>query len=125
ERRTGLELVDQLGGFGLQPRGDLVFTPARFDLFLDLVQRAIARGRNPGDVVPDIAAVDLEQIVVDTDIGIEGGRYHLAGKREIHDLAAGLPAGTIDIVRGDRQLQFLGDLRQRRAAGALVFNFLT
>ena len=42
KRRAQFELVEHLGGLGLEPRGDLVVAPARFDLSLDLVERAVA-----------------------------------------------------------------------------------
>ena len=40
ERRAGLELVEHLGGLGAQAVRDLIVAPARFDLLLDLVERA-------------------------------------------------------------------------------------
>src|SRR3984893_11055346 len=66
------QLVEALGRLGLEPGGDLVVAPLRLDLAFHLVERALARRRDAGDVVPDIAAVGFQRIVVDADVGREG-----------------------------------------------------
>ncbi len=100
--------------------GDLVVAPLRLDLALHLVESALARRRDAGDVVPDIAAVGLERIVVDADVGGEGGVDHFGGVGKVLGrLAGGIAAGAVDRVVGDDgQLQFLRRFLQRSAAGA-------
>ena len=39
------------------------------DLVLDLVERPVALGRDAGHFVPDVAALDLQRIVFDADLG--------------------------------------------------------
>ena len=63
----------------VQARGDLLLAPARLDLLLDLVERPLARGRDAGDLVPDVAALDLQRIAVDADVGRERGRQQPLG----------------------------------------------
>src|SRR5919206_169299 len=47
------ELLHHLGRLGLQLGRDLVLPPARLDLIADLIQIAVARGRDGEHVVPD------------------------------------------------------------------------
>ena len=69
------------------------------DLALDLVERAVARRRDAGDVVPDIAAVGFERIVVDADVGGERGVDDCRRHRKFVDrLAVGVAAGAVDRV---------------------------
>ena len=93
---------------------------------LDLVERSIPRRRDAGHFVPDVAAVGLDRIVVDADIGTERGVDHFGGVGEIaHRLAFRIAAGAIDGVIGDdRQLHFLRRLLQRAAAGARVLDLV-
>ena len=68
-----------------------------FDLALDLVESAVARRRDAGDVVPDVTAVGFERIVVDADVGGEGGADDSpACGRLVDELAARIAAGAVD-----------------------------
>jgi hypothetical protein len=69
-----IELLDHLGRLGAQAAADLVVAPACLDLILDLVDRAFARRRDAENVEPDIAAAELDRIVVDADVAGEGLR---------------------------------------------------
>ena len=96
------------------------------DLAFYLVEIALARRRNAGHVVPDIAAIGLERIVVDADVGRERGVDHFGGVGKVFDrLAVGVAAGAVDgVVGDDRQLQFLRRVLERCAAGAGVLDLV-
>ncbi len=98
ERRASLELVEHFAGLSLAAVGDLVVAPARLDLVLDLVERAIARRRDAGDVEPDIAAFDLQRVVLDTRLGREGGGQQALRVGQVGDRLAGwVAAGAVDL----------------------------
>jgi hypothetical protein len=46
--------------------------PSRLDLVPDLIEVALARRCDAQNVVPDIAAVKRDRIVVDANIAVEG-----------------------------------------------------
>ena len=125
ERRAALELVEEIGRLGLQSRCDFVVTPALGDLILDFIERAVARRRDRGDVVPDIAAVGVDRIVVDADVGRKRSVDDVGGVSEVRDrLAVGIAAGAVDGVSDERQFLLLRRLLQRGAAGAVVFDLV-
>ena len=121
-----LELLHHFGRLGAQPGRDLVVAPLRLDLVLDLVEIAFARRRDAEHVVPDIAAVELDRIVVDADVAGEGLRDHVEAARNVgHRLAVGGAAGAIDGVDGDGgQPELLRGLDHAGAAAALVFHLV-
>src|ERR1700687_2632848 len=100
--------------------------PARFDLVLDLIEVTLARGGDAEDVVPDIAALERDRIVVDADIAVEGLRDDIETDRNVGcRLAAGEAAGAIDAVDGDgSKTQFLRGFGDAGAAAALVLHLV-
>src|SRR5581483_8573012 len=79
--------------------GDLIVAPAVFHLVLHLVERALIRGRVSGDFEPDKAVIvgDLQRIIVDPDIGGEGGGDDIDALRKInHRTAIRGAAGAVD-----------------------------
>src|SRR4029077_11211535 len=97
-----VELLDAVGRFRFQPGRDLVLAPFRLDLVADLVEVALARGRDAEHVIPDIAAIELDRLVVDADIAAEGLRDHVEAARDIlHGLAVRHPPGAIDGIDRD------------------------
>src|SRR6185437_1255617 len=83
------KLPRDIGGLGPQPALDLVFAPARLDLVLDLVERAVARWGDAQDIVPDIAVLVPDRIVVDADVTIERLLDHVEARRNVGGLAVG------------------------------------
>src|ERR1035437_5695210 len=121
-----IELLNHLRRLGPQPAGDLVVAPFRLDLVLDLVKVAFVRRGDAQNVVPYIAATELDGIVVDAHIAGEGLRDDIQSARNVgHQLAAGLAAGAIDGVDGDGgQSQLLRGLDDTSATAALVLHFV-
>ena len=127
ERGARLELVDDLGGLGVETLADLVVAPARLDALLDLVERAFPRRRDAGDLVPDESpAGDGQRIVLGADVGREGIVEDLDAFRQPLDrLVDRRPAGPIDRADGhERKLQLGRDLLQLGARGILVFDLV-
>ena len=92
---------------------------------LDLVESAVARRRDGGDVVPDIAAVDVDRIVVDADVGGECAADDVGAVRQIDgELAVRIAPGAVDVESDDGQLFLLRRFFERAAAGAIVFDFV-
>src|SRR2546430_5836360 len=95
------ELLNDLRCLGPQPACDLVVAPSRLDLILHLIDGAFSRGGDAENVVPDIAAVERNRVVVDTDIAVERLRDDLETAGNVADrLAVGPAAGPIDGVDG-------------------------
>ena len=127
QRGAGLELAEHVVGLGLQALGDLVVAPARFDLVLHLVERALARRRDAGDVEPEIAAVrQLQRIVVDPDVAGKRCGDHVRGLRQVGDrFAVRAAAGAVDRFDDARvEAEFLGGLGERGAGRALVLELV-
>src|SRR6185295_10949797 len=126
KRAAVLELLHHLGRFRPQLARDLVFAPFRLDLAANLVERALARGRNAQHVVPDIAAGKLDRFIVHADVAVEGLRNHVKAARNVGDgLAIGQAAGAIDSVdRDGGQAELLRSLDHVGAAAALVFHLV-
>ncbi len=82
-RRAAFKLVEKIDRLVLDDGGDLVIAPMLFDVGFDVVIGAFLRRRNGGDVVPDIAAIGVDRIVVDADVGAEGRVDHLHAVRNI------------------------------------------
>ena len=123
---AALELVDE---FALPwPAAAMAISSsrtARLDLALDLVERSVARRRNAGDVVPDVAAVGRDRVVVDADVGGKGGVNHFRGVGKIGDrIAGGIAAGAVDVEGRHRELRLLRRVFERTAAGARVFDLV-
>src|SRR3984893_11359533 len=120
------ELLHHFGGLGPQLARDLVVAPSGLDLVLDLVEAAFARWRDAENVVPDIAAVERNRIVVDADVAVEGLRDDIETARNVvAQLTARGAAGAIDGVDGDGgEPEFLGGFDHPGAAAALVFHLV-
>jgi hypothetical protein len=73
KRLACLELVEHTGCLGIEARCHFLLAPARLDLIFHLLERTLARGRDPGDVVPDISVFELQRIALDPDVGGERG----------------------------------------------------
>src|SRR3569833_2745717 len=78
-----VQLLYQLGRLRPQPCRDLVLAPAGCDLVLDLVEGAIARGRDAENLVPDVAAPIRNRLIVYADIAIDGLRNHVETERNV------------------------------------------
>jgi len=68
-----MELADHIVRFAFQSGCDFIVAPALLYLGFDLIERAFARRRNGGDVIPNIAALGIDRIVVDANIGGKSG----------------------------------------------------
>ena len=80
--------------------GDFVVAPALRHLGFDFVEIALVRLGDVGDGIPDIAAVGVDRIVVDADIGRVGRVDDIGGVRNVGDrLAVRIAAGPVDIDR--------------------------
>ena len=125
ERRAGLELVEHFGRLGAQNVGDLVVPPARFELVFDLVERPFPLGRNARHFVPDIAAGDLQRIVLDADLGRErGGEQALGLRNAAHRLARRADALAVHLEGPYRKLQIGRSLGQWPADRTLVLDLV-
>src|SRR5262249_19163537 len=118
------ELLDHLHGLGAQAARNLVLAPFGFDLVAHFIERTLARRRDADHVVPDIAAVELDRVVVDAEFAVESLRAHIGPARAV---GAGLPvrhaAGTGDgIDRHGGEPELLRGLDDAGAAAALVFH---
>ena len=78
------------------------------------------------NIVPDIAAVELDGIVVDADVAVEGLRDDVEAAGDVRRrLAAGKAARAVHGVDGDGgEPQFLRGLDNARATAALVFHLV-
>ena len=125
ERRSGLELVQDFGRLGLQARRDLLLAPARLDLLLDLVERAIARRGDAGDLEPHIAAIELQRIALGADFGGKCRRQQPLRIGHGDGQAGGRAPGPVDgLDRARRELERLGGFGQRLAVGAGVLDLV-
>ena len=69
-----LQILDQAGALFRELAARFLVAPGGDDLVADLVERALARGIDRGDLEPDIAVVGRrDRLVVDADVGGEGG----------------------------------------------------
>src|SRR6185312_15256425 len=119
------KLPRDIGSLGPQSALDLVFAPARRDLVLDFVERAAARWGDAQDVVPDIAVLVSDRIVVDADVTVEGLLDHVETGRNVGGLAVGQMTRMIDRVdRGGSEPELLCRLNDAGAAGALVLHLV-
>src|SRR4029077_2283602 len=122
---AALELVEEIGRLGLEAGGDLVLAPARLAWALDFLERAIARRRDAGHGIPDVAAIGLDRVVVDAHVGTKRGLYHTAEAAEIGErLFPRVAGGGVGLGGGHRHLQLLRRLFERAAAGALVLDLV-
>ena len=94
-------------------------------LVLDLVERPVALRRDARHLVPDIAALDLQRIVFDADLGGERGVEQALGLRNAaHRLARRVDALAVHLDGAHRKLQIGRGLRQRPADGTLVLELV-
>src|SRR5262245_51423580 len=90
------ELLDHLGGLGAKSARNLVLAPLGFDLVAHLIERTLTRRRDADHVVPDVAAIELDRVVVDADVAVESLRDHIEPAWDAGDgLAVGHAAGTV------------------------------
>src|SRR5712691_9369182 len=99
---------------------------SRLDLVLDLVKAPFARRRDAENIVPDIAVVERDGVVVDTHIAAKGLRDDIETAGNVgHQLPVGKTAGAIDRVDGDGgKPKFLRGLDDACATAALVFHLV-
>ena len=122
-----VEALDHGVGLGLHLVRGLLLLPARLHLGLDLLEGAVAGLGDAEHLEPDEAVeAELHRVVLDADVGLEGGRQHLVLAGEGGDLRAlGVAAGAVDRVDGlDRQAELGADLGQGLAGGALVLDLV-
>src|SRR6266702_777208 len=120
------EFLNHLGRLGAQAAGDLVVAPSGLDLVLDLVKAPFARRRDAENVVPDIAVVERDGVVVDTHIAAKGLRDDIETAGNVgRQLPVGETAGAIDRVDGDGgKPKLLCGLDDACATAALVFHLV-
>ena len=124
----GLALVETLGhqpGLLRQALGDLILAPPGGDLIAHLVEVLFARSVDAGHVVPDIAGAGAQGLVVDADIGGEGGFHHRVLLGDVDRVAGLVEAAGIhgrDLDQG--QALLLGDISQRLGAGAQILDLV-
>src|SRR5262249_14129546 len=126
KRHAGLELVEQLRGFGGEPLRDLLVAPACLDLRFDFVETAITGRRDPGDVVPDEAATRQRQrFVVDADVRAECRGDDVGTGGQVFDRrSVGRPAGAIRLEIACNELVLLRDLVEVRPRRAVVLDLI-
>ena len=92
--RLELELVHELGGLGGKPLRHLVVAPMGLNVLLDLVESALVRGRDRGNIVPDEATSrQREGVAIDIDVCRERRADDVGAARQIvHGLAARITA---------------------------------
>ena len=121
-----VDLLDQIGRLGAQRLAHLVGAPLLLDRVLDLVERAISRGVDLGDVEPEKAVVlGVQRSVVDADVGGEDGAQQRLFVRQIDGGAAGVEPLRID-GRDVASLEAdgLGGLAERLAGHARVLDLV-
>src|SRR6202034_2010483 len=103
-----------------------VIVPARYDLVLARIEATFMRWGDADNVVPDIAAVERDRIVVDADIAVEGLGDDIEALGDVgRKLAIGRAAGTVDGVdRHGGKAELLGRFGDAGAAAALVFHLV-
>ena len=99
--------------------------PVVLDFRFDFVERALACRCDRGDVIPDIAAVGVDRIVVDADIGGERSLNHVGAVGNIRErLAVSITPGPVHFVCGHRQLQLGRGFFNCAAAGSIVLDLV-
>ena len=125
QRRAGFELVQDFGRLGVETGRDFLLAPARLDLILHLLERALARWRYADDVVPDVAVLHLQRVALDADVGAERPGQQPLRIGKVHGRARRVAAGAVDrLDRARRQLEICGGLGQRLAFGARILDLV-
>src|SRR5690606_2723882 len=97
--------------------------PGSSDFVADLIERAIAGGRDARYLVPgEGRTVGLDRVVLQADIGIEGAEQHR--DRQVPDsVSIRILAALVDRRdRGQLEVEHGGGLGEARAAGARVLD---
>src|SRR5207302_9642401 len=109
KRRAALDLIEEFVCLGAQAICDLLLMPAPLELWLYVLERAIARRYNVDNVVPDVTAIHLQRIDLDAELGRERACQHTLPLGNIgHLVARPVATGATDLDRADGELELLG-----------------